>query len=105
VAIQRRHLVAKQEKLAKEMADELCLRNISFTLVGSLTCRKISQGTDGFTFPPKEVVLRIFIALRSSILTHEPWVQWQVGHRWRQADSYLAAKIKVFYYMFSPFLG
>jgi hypothetical protein len=32
-------------------------------LVGFLTCRKILlQGADGFTFNPKEGVLRIFIA-------------------------------------------
>jgi hypothetical protein len=33
---------------------------------GSLTCRKILRHeTDGFSSPPKEVVLHIFIALKS----------------------------------------
>jgi hypothetical protein len=33
---------------------------------GSLTCRKIlRRGTDGFTSPQKESVLRIFIALKN----------------------------------------
>jgi hypothetical protein len=30
------------------------------SLFGSFTCRKVRHGTDGFTFPPKEGVLRIF---------------------------------------------
>jgi hypothetical protein len=33
----------------------------------------LRHGTDGFTSPPKEVVLRIFITHR----TREPWVQWR----------------------------
>jgi hypothetical protein len=30
------------------------------SLLGSFTCRKARHGTDGFTSPPKERVLRIF---------------------------------------------
>jgi hypothetical protein len=44
---------------------------------GSLTCRKILRhGASGFTFPPKEGVQQIFIALGRD-LTHQTWVQWQ----------------------------
>jgi hypothetical protein len=32
----------------------------STSLLGSFTCRKARHGTDGFTSPPKEGVLRIF---------------------------------------------
>jgi hypothetical protein len=32
----------------------------STSLMGSFTCRKARHGTDGFTSPPKESVLRIF---------------------------------------------
>ena len=32
---------------------------------GSLTCRKLRRGTDSFTSPPKEGVLRIFFALKN----------------------------------------
>jgi hypothetical protein len=43
-----------------------CTRSISFILVGFLTCCKILRhGTESFTFPQKEVVLRIVIALKS----------------------------------------
>jgi hypothetical protein len=38
----------------------------------------LRHGTDGFTSPPKEVVLRIFITLKNpspSDWTREPWVQ------------------------------
>jgi hypothetical protein len=58
------HLVAKQKKLAKEMI-HLALQSICVhTSKASLTCRKISrQGADGFTSPPKNGVLWIFIAL------------------------------------------
>jgi hypothetical protein len=55
------HLVAKQERLAKE-----CLTKYLFhTSKSSLTCRKILRhGAPDFSSPPKEVVLRIFIALK-----------------------------------------
>jgi hypothetical protein len=34
---------------------------------GSLTCHEmLRHGVDGFTFPPKEVVLGIFSALKNS---------------------------------------
>jgi hypothetical protein len=33
---------------------------ISTSLLGSFKCRKARHGTDGFTSPPKEGVLRIF---------------------------------------------
>jgi hypothetical protein len=45
---------------------EFCRRSIFHTPQGSLTCHKISRhGADDFAFPPKEVVLRIFIALKN----------------------------------------
>jgi hypothetical protein len=67
VNYQQRYLLAKQEKFGKEMAAKFCLRSISFMLVGSFkACRKILRyKTDGFASPPKEVVLRNFIALRT----------------------------------------
>jgi hypothetical protein len=45
----------------------LALRGIFFpTSKGSFTCRKILRhGADGFTSPPREGVLRIFIALKN----------------------------------------
>jgi hypothetical protein len=48
------------------MAAECCLRNISIharkVLLHAVNLR---HGTDGFTSPPKEVVLRICITLKS----------------------------------------
>jgi hypothetical protein len=41
----------------------------STSLLGSFTCRKAQRGTDGFTSPPKEGVLRIFSPGR--VWTHE----------------------------------
>jgi hypothetical protein len=32
---------------------------------GSLTCRKILHGADGFNFPRKEIVLQIFIVVKN----------------------------------------
>jgi hypothetical protein len=45
---------------------EICVTKYLFhTSKGTLTCRKISRlGTEGFTSPSKEGVLRIFIALK-----------------------------------------
>jgi hypothetical protein len=49
--------------------DEFCLMKYLFhTSKGSLTCCKIlHHGADGFTSPPKEGVLQIFITLKN------PW--------------------------------
>ena len=49
------------------MAAEFCLRNISIharkVLLHAVNLR---YGTDGFTSPPKEVLLRIFITLKNT---------------------------------------
>jgi hypothetical protein len=45
----------------REMAVRILSKmTTSTSLLGSLTCRKARHGTDGFTSPPKEGVLRIF---------------------------------------------
>jgi hypothetical protein len=62
-----RHLVAKEEEDDKGNAEfsEFCLRNVPFTHVGLLTCRKILRhGANGFTSPSKKVVLWISSALK-----------------------------------------
>jgi hypothetical protein len=49
---------------------EFCLSVSISYLKNSLTCRKMSRhGTDGFTSPLKEVVLRISIALKNASLS------------------------------------
>jgi hypothetical protein len=63
---------ASESTLANPAAEggttgEKWLRNFaevttSTSLLGSFTCRKAGHGTDGFTSPPKEGVLRIFFA-------------------------------------------
>jgi hypothetical protein len=51
----------------RDMAAEFCLRSICFMLVRFfLHAVNLRHGTDGFTSPPKEVVLRIFITLKNS---------------------------------------
>jgi hypothetical protein len=53
--------------MALKFADEVSLSYFA----GFLTCRKILRhGADGFTSPPKEVVLRIFIILKNSSSSH-----------------------------------
>jgi hypothetical protein len=50
----------------REMAAEVCLRNISIHARKDLLhAVNLRHGTDGFTSPPKEVVLRIFITLKN----------------------------------------
>jgi hypothetical protein len=71
-------LVVKQEELAKEMM------NLAYEMFnisnGSLKFRKILRhGADGFTSPPREGVLRNFIAL-TRVWSREPWVQWQARY-------------------------
>jgi hypothetical protein len=75
---------------------------VSFVLQGFLTRRKISRrGADGFTSPPKEVMLRIFIALKDSLsfAGFEPaslesnGKHVTTGHRGRQFISYFLGYI------------
>jgi hypothetical protein len=47
------------ETWMRNMAAEFCLQSIYFMLVN------LRYGTNGFTSPPKEVVLRIFITLKN----------------------------------------
>jgi hypothetical protein len=62
---QQRHLVAKWGNWAR-MAAEFCLSVSLLHFSGNLTCRKnLRHWADGFTSPPKAVVLRIFIALKN----------------------------------------
>jgi hypothetical protein len=54
----------------RETATEFCLSVFLSYPKDYLTCRKILRhGTDGFNSPPKEVVLRIFIALKNPSLS------------------------------------
>jgi hypothetical protein len=61
---------------------EFSLRNISIhahkVLLHAVNLR---HGTDGFTSPPKEVVLRIFITFKNPStsvgIEPETWVQWR----------------------------
>jgi hypothetical protein len=46
----------------------------STSLLRSFTCRKARHGTDGFTSPPKEGVLRIFLPEKSDGLNPRTWV-------------------------------
>jgi hypothetical protein len=63
---QQRHLVAKRETW-QEMAVYL-QKYLFHTPQGSLTCLKILwHGADGFTSPPKELVLRILSPLKISL--------------------------------------
>jgi hypothetical protein len=50
-----------------EMAWILRTKHLFSHTEGSLTCRKILHRTDGFISPPKEVVLRIFIAIKNPL--------------------------------------
>jgi hypothetical protein len=77
-----RHLVAKQVKYGWEtwplnFANEASVHARRFLLHAV----NLRYGTDGFTSPPKEGVLRILSPLKSIVLgrvwNREPWVQWQ----------------------------
>jgi hypothetical protein len=74
--VRQSHLAGSQETWVRNGGFEFSLLNIS------IHARKVLLHADGFTSPPKEVVLRIFITLKKSIdlgrdLTREPWVQWR----------------------------
>jgi hypothetical protein len=77
-----RHPVAKQwntgEKHGHWILPTKHLFHASSVLLHAVNLR---HGTDGFTSPPKEGVLRILSPLKSIILgrvwTRESWVQWQ----------------------------
>jgi hypothetical protein len=64
---QQSHLVAKQKELAKKMNSSLRIICVH-TLKVFLKRRKILRHeVDGFIYPPKERVLRIFVSLKKSI--------------------------------------
>jgi hypothetical protein len=76
----QRHLVPNREKISEKWQWILPTKYLFHGPQGSLTCRKIFEhGNDGFTAPPNEVVMRIFIALKSIALgrvwTRDIWVQ------------------------------
>jgi hypothetical protein len=80
--LQQTYLVAKRGGTGRGMAAEFFLTLSLAYLKGTLTCRKILRhGAEGFTSPPKEVMLRTLTALKIIVLgrvwTHEPWVLWQ----------------------------
>jgi hypothetical protein len=62
------------------MAAEFCLRASFHARRILLHAVNLRHGTDGFTSPPKEVVLRILSPVKSIVFdqvsTCEPWVQW-----------------------------
>jgi hypothetical protein len=65
-------------RLGWEMAAWILLTDTT----SSIHAVNLRHGTDGFTSPPKEVVLRIFITLKNpspsvGIENREPRVQWQ----------------------------
>ena len=66
VCTTREILVAKK---CGTTGENICPVNLaemttSTSFLGAFTCRKLWHGTDGFTSPPKEGVLRIFFALK-----------------------------------------
>jgi hypothetical protein len=67
---QQSHLVAKQEDLGEGNKDLAARSIFVHTSNGFLTFHKILRHeADGFTSPPKEVVLRIFMATRNPSLS------------------------------------
>jgi hypothetical protein len=62
-----RQLVAKEEKLAKEIMNLILRSTFSHTSKGSLACSKILRHeAEGFTSAKKEGVLRIFMAFKNA---------------------------------------
>jgi hypothetical protein len=60
------HIVATQEERAKEMKNLTHKILLSHSELLITCCNILRHGTDDFTSPAKEVVLRIFIALKTS---------------------------------------
>jgi hypothetical protein len=67
ILLQKRHLVAKRGEIRREMSLNFAYKYLCSYRSGFLTYRKISRhGADGSTSPPKEIVLRIFVALKAT---------------------------------------
>jgi hypothetical protein len=63
--LQQRHLVVGRS--GREVTAKFYLSVSLSYLKGSLTCRKVLRhGANGYTSPPKEVVVQIFIALKNN---------------------------------------
>ena len=55
---------ARVELWARILSGKFSRNDDFHAILGSFTCRKVRHGTDGFTSPPKEGVLRMFFALK-----------------------------------------
>jgi hypothetical protein len=67
--LQQRHLISKRGETWRKIVTEFCLSVSLSYLKGSLAFRKILRHeADDFASPPKEVVLQIFIVLKSPSL-------------------------------------
>jgi hypothetical protein len=95
---QQSNLVAKQERLG-DGNGEFVPRSISHhTSKWFFTCQKILRhGVNGFTFLPKECVLRILIALKNEsprpVWTHKPWPNGKHANRCTIEVTVLVKKI------------
>jgi hypothetical protein len=63
---QQKYLVAKQEKFGEKWRWILSTKYLFHTMHGSLTCHTVFRNwASGFTSPQKEVILRVFIVMKS----------------------------------------
>jgi len=84
----------------REMSRKFCLNGDSHvTFRDLLHAVKLRHGTDGFTSPPKEGVLRIFFSLRP-VLNPRTWVpkasRLPLDHRSHLSPLYVAVVISYF---------
>jgi hypothetical protein len=78
LAVTSRDLIAKQKKFGGKRPLILLAKYCFHTRQGYLRrCKILRQGTNGLTFLPKVVVLRIFIA-HGHVWTRVSWVRWQL---------------------------
>jgi hypothetical protein len=77
----RHHLVAEQVKRGWQTCRWILPTSTYRARRVLLHALNLRHGTDGFTSPPKEGMLRILSYLKSiefgRVWTREPWVQWQ----------------------------
>jgi hypothetical protein len=102
--LQQKHIVGKRWETGRETAAEFCLPVFLSHLKGFLTCRKfLRHGTDGLSFPPKEVRQRIFIALKNP--SPRPGLNsWTVGSNGNHVNHY-TTEATLFNLVSSEFIG
>jgi hypothetical protein len=98
LAVTSRYLTANQQKLGEKWPWILPTKYLCYTPQGFLPYKILLRGTDGFTSPPKEVVLRICSDVNIVVSLKNAFK----GHRLQPGAKAQKTVCSCWYFRFSP---